>query len=170
MALLRDDPAGGAGARIIGGLLSVNDDALPQGFVPVQFVAVNFTAATSEALLSLTPQRDFAAGTPGTSMTVTPGKRLRIAAIAVAMRNAAAAVQGIECRLRISVSGAVTVASPLVAVVAAGTSAATANVAGFAGDDFDTIDLPASAQIGVSQLGTATAGNTLVVRGYEYTP
>jgi hypothetical protein len=170
VAILRYDPAGGPGARIIGGLLSVNDDALPAGFVPVQFVAVNFAAAVTEGLVSLTPQRDFVAGVAGTSLGVTVGKRLKITAIALAMRNAGAAVQGVECRLRVSPSGPVTVTSPVAAVVAVGTSAATANVGTFAADDFETIDLPASAQIGISQLGTATAGNTLVVRGYEYTP
>ncbi|MBJ7347290.1 MAG: hypothetical protein JHC87_01820 [Thermoleophilaceae bacterium] len=147
-------------------------NANPDGYVAVQFVAVNFTAAVAEGLVTLTPVRDGVAGVASTSMAVTAGKRLRILGVAATTRNAGAAAQGIQCRVRINPSGAATVGSQVIASFAVGTTLAIANVSDTATEAWATpsIDVSAAAQIAVSQIGTATAGNDVVIYGYEYTP
>lgn len=137
------------------------------------FRGLNFTAATSEGLVTLTPSTDFADGSTGTSFTVTSGKRLVLLGCDCSTRNAGAAVQGVRVALRVSASGAVTTSSPVVGVCAAGTSSATANVVGWGSFQVSqswpsVLELSGTMQLGVSQIGTATAGNDVVCRGYEY--
>lgn len=171
MAILRDDPAGGSGARITSGALWTNQTPLVStpGFVPVVFYA-SFTAATTEALVTLTPYRDWVAGATGTSFTVTSAKRLRLTSLSVSTKNAGAAGQGVAVTVRLNPSGVATATSPPVAQAAAGTALAIAGVTAFGEEDIHVVDIAGSAQIGVSQIGTATAGNVVFVRGYEYTP
>jgi hypothetical protein len=134
---------------------------------------LNFTAATTEAMVTLTPSGDYVDGSTGTSFTVTGGKRLVALNVHCATRNAGAAVQGLVVRLRVSASGAVTTSSPVLAECAVGTSSATANVAvqsqAQVSQGWPTVvELTGTQQLGVSQIGTATAGNDVVVVAYEY--
>lgn len=128
-----------------------------------------FTAATTEGLITLTPQTDGANGTTGTSFVVTNGKRLKLTGLTVHTRNAGAAVQAAIVNLRINNAGAVTTTSPLLASAVAGTGVATANASNGMTVPLD-IDIlgDGTKQIGISQIGTATANNTVTLHGYEY--
>lgn len=141
--------------------------------VAKEYRGLNFTAATTEALVTLTPSSDYVDGSTGTSFTITGGKRFVVLGLDCATRNAGAAVQGVTVRLRASASGAVTTSSPVIAQCNAGTLSATANI--IAGSSTSVsqgwpvvVELSGTQQLGVSQIGTATAGNDVVVRGYEY--
>jgi hypothetical protein len=131
--------------------------------------SASFSAATTEAMVTLTPVTDGAAGATGTSFTVTSGKKFRLQSLSVATKNAGAAGQGLVCNLRMSASGAVTTSSPLIATCGTGTSLATANIANGNTVTFpDGFELSGNMQFGISQVGTATAGNTVTLVGYEY--
>jgi hypothetical protein len=135
----------------------------------IKIFSASFSAATTEAMVTITPISDGTAGATGTSFTVTAGKRLRIQSFSVTTKNAGAAIQGVVCNLRIAASGAVIATSPLAATVGAGTLSATANnVAGAAMDFPDGLELSGTMQLGISQVGTATAGNVVTLIGYEY--
>lgn len=128
-----------------------------------------FTAATTEALVTLTPITDGTAGSTGTSFSVTAGKRFRIQSLFISTKNAGAAIQGVVCNLRMTATGAVVATSPLIGTVGAGTLSATANnVAAESADIPDGLELSGTMQFGISQVGTATAGNTVTLIGYEY--
>lgn len=128
-----------------------------------------FTGATTEGLVTLTPATNGTTSATGTSFSVTAGKTLRIQSISVTTRNAGAAGQGIVCQLRMSASGAITTASSILATCAAGTKLATANVTDGCTLSFaDGIEVSGTQQFGVTQVGSATANNTVVITGYEY--
>ena len=143
-------------------------DLKDSGRVIKTFTAT-FTGATTEALITLVPTSDGVAAAGATSFAVTAGKRLRIQSITVTTRNAAAAQQGVVVNLRYINTGAVTATSNLAYTASAGTATAIANItAGQAVDIADGFELSGTMQFGVSQVGTATAGNTVTVIGYEY--
>lgn len=126
-----------------------------------------FTGATTEAILTLTPNADGVDGGTGTTFAVTSGKKLRLNGISVNTKNAGAAGQGIVCNLRMNPSGAAVVTSPTLATVGAGTELAIANVVG---SGFTALDLELSGtmQLAITGVGTATAGNTVTLMGFEY--
>ena len=135
----------------------------------IKVFSASFTAAATEALITLTPITDGTAGTAATSFAVTAGKRLRLQALSVNTRNAGAAVQAVVVQLRMTSTGAVTATSPLIATLSAGTLTATANIANGTTISFpDGLEISGTQQIGISQIGTATAGNTVTLIGYEY--
>jgi hypothetical protein len=135
----------------------------------IKVFSASYTGTTTEALLSLTPITDGVVGTPATSFTVTSGKRFRLQSVMVTTKNAGAAGQGTEINLRTTASGAITTTSPLVGSCAAGTYLAIANVCGTAFMPIpDGLEFSGTMQFGVTQQGTATAGNTVVLVGYEY--
>jgi hypothetical protein len=146
-----------------------------QGAAKTRFVlyATNFTAATTEALITLTPSRDNVDSTTGTSFAVTAAKRLVLLGVCVTTRNAGAAVQGVVVKVRVNPAGAATATSPVVAIVGAGTSSATANVVGSQCTPISQsppalYEISGTNQVGISQIGTATAGNEVSLWGYEY--
>jgi len=133
--------------------------------------SANFTAATTEGLVTLTPITDGAAGGTATSFVITNGKRLRIQSLCINTRNAGAAAQGVVVNLRVNTAGAVTTTSNLLLSVAAGTSLATANItASNCAPIPDGLEIAGNGtvQIGLSQIGTATANNSVTLVGYEY--
>lgn len=145
------------------------------GAAKTRFVlyATNFTAATTEALITLTPSRDNVDSSTGTSFAVTSAKRLALMGICISTRNAGAAVQGVLAKVRVNPSGAATASSPVIAIVGAGTNTATANVVGSLctpiSQGYPALhEISGTAQIGISQIGTATAGNEVSLWGYEY--
>jgi hypothetical protein len=143
-------------------------DVKDAGRVSKAYSAV-FTAATTEALVTLTPISDGTAAATATSFGVTSGKRLRIQQVCVSTRNAGAAGQGVVIQLRMTSTGAVTATSPLVGTIATGTNLAIANSAN--SDCMvmpDGFELSGTQQFGVSQVGSATANNTVVIQGFEY--
>jgi|SRR5271166_2084802 len=154
------------GVQGVNGL--VTQDFKDSGRVIKTFTAA-FTAATTEALITLTPNSDGATGTAGVSFTVTAGKRFRITAIMLTCFNATAAIHACQVNLRMSNSGAVTTSSPIVASIAVTTAAATANLSASQGQGFpDGLELSGTMQFGVSQIGIALAGQTVTLMGYEY--
>jgi hypothetical protein len=164
------------GSTSKGGYVELIDSAGKlQGAAKTRFVlyAVNFTAATTEALITLTPSRDNVDGSTGTSHAVTAAKRLVLLGVCITTRNAGAAVQGVVVKVRVNPSGAATATSPIVAIVGAGTSSATANVVASQCTPISQsppalYEISGTNQIGISQIGTATAGNEVSLWGYEY--
>lgn len=135
----------------------------------IKVFTATFTAATTEAMVTLTPVSDGVAGSTGTSFPVTAGKRLRLQAIMLTCFNATAAIHACQVNVRMNPTGAVTTASPLIGTVAVSTSAATANLSASQAQAFpDGVELSGNMQIGVSQVGVALAGQTVVLIGYEY--
>jgi hypothetical protein len=137
------------------------------------FRGLNFTAATSEALVTLTPSADWVDAATGTSFTVTSGKRLVLVALYSSSKAAGAAVQAVTVKLRASASGAVTTSSPVVAMCSAGVVSATANITNGSVAQISqswptVIELSGAMQFGISQVGTATAGNDVSLLTYEY--
>ena len=135
--------------------------------------ATNFTAAGTEAMVTCTPARDWVNGSTGTSFAVSANKRLVILGITVATKNASTAGQGVICRVRINPGGAAIATSPILVSVGTGTSLAIAGVVESTScsisQNFPSlIELSSTAQIGISQIGTATAGNDVTLWGYEY--
>lgn len=135
--------------------------------------ATNFTAATTEAMVTCTPSRDGVDGATGTSFTVTAGKRLVLLGMTVLTKNAAAGGQGVVCRIRINPSGAVVVTSPILSSLGAGSTLATTNAVGCTSVNLSQgypglLEITGTFQVGISQIGTATAGNDVVIWGYEY--
>ncbi len=135
----------------------------------IKIFTASFTAATTEGLVTLTPITDGAAGTTGTSFTVTAGKRFRIQALMLTCFNITAAIHACQINLRTSSSGAITTASPIIATVGTTTAAATINEANSQAQSFpDGIELSGTMQFGISQIGIALAGQTVSLIGYEY--
>jgi hypothetical protein len=121
-------------------------------------------------MITLTPVSDGTAGSTGTTFSITATKRFRIQAIALTLFNTTAAIRGCQINLRVSASGAVTTATPIVGTCGASTAAATtglsasALVAGIP----DGLELSGTMQLGISQIGIALAGQTVTLIGYEY--
>lgn len=168
-----DDAAGGNAVNTVakgtqGARALASQDLKDSGRV-IKVYSATFTGATTEALISLTPISDGTPGGAGSSFTITASKRFRIQAILLTVRNAGAAIQGVVVNLRMSATGVVTAASPLVGTVAAGTLSATANAASSEAAPIpDGLEFSGTMQFGLSQIGTATAGNTVTLIGYEY--
>ncbi len=142
---------------------------LKDGGRVVKLFTATFTPAAAEALVTLTPVSDGVSGATNTSFGVTAGKRLRIQALILAVENTTAAIRGCQVALRMSSSGAVTAASPLIAAVGATTAAATLQLAASQAQSFpDGVELSGTMQLGVSAIGTALAGSSVTVVGYEY--
>jgi len=151
------------------GANALNVQELKDAGRTMKVLSAAFTAATTEALVTLTPVIAGVAGATGTSFTVTSGKTFRVQSLMVTTKNAGAAIQGVVCNLRMASTGAITATSSLIATVGAGTLAATANnVASESADIPDGLEFTGTMQFGISQLGTATAGNTVTLIGYEY--
>jgi len=128
-----------------------------------------FSATTTEALVTLTPLSDGTAGATGTSFTVTAGKRLRLQALFLTTFNTTAAIRACQVNLRLSATGAATVTSPIIGTVASSTSAATIDLGTSQAQSFpDGVELSGSMQFAISQIGIALAGQTVVLVGYEY--
>jgi hypothetical protein len=147
--------------------LSVQD--LKDAGRAIKVYSATFTGATTEGLVTLIPITDGSAAAGATTFGVTSGKRLRLQSMSVSIKNAGAAGQGSVCNLRMTASGNAAANSPLVATCGAGTYLAIANVVG--GNSVmipDGLELSGTMQFGVSQIGTATAGVTVTVVGYEY--
>lgn len=145
-------------------------DLKDAGRVLKVFSAVNFSTATTEALVSLTPITDGAAGGAATSFGVTAGKRLRLLGMTLSARNAGAVIQGVIVKLRMTATGAVAANSPCLATLACQTPGATAAHVAHNSLMFpEGIELSGTMQIGVSQLGIgAAAGNDVTLWGFEY--
>jgi hypothetical protein len=134
--------------------------------------ALGFTGGAADAIQNTVQVRD---GVATGSHVVTAGKRLVLLTMTAIVKNAAAAGQGIICRLRLNPAGAAVVTSPVIASVGAGTYLAIANIVGATTIQLSggwptvhEIQGDGTKQIAMSQLGTATAGNDFILTAYEY--
>lgn len=146
---------------------------VPNSRVNCTFGALAATGATSETLLTLTPNRDHVAGSTGTSIAVTTGKRLRITSFGGVWRNASATAGSNLYILRINPTGTVTTSSPPVAAIGTGVTAATTGQVSPAGPlDFidGGIEVIYPGQIGITQtaLAATASGAYAWITGYEY--
>lgn len=137
--------------------------------------ATNFTAATSEAMVTLTPATDGVIGSTGTSFVIPSGKRLVLMSLTATTKNASTAAQGVQVRLRYNPTGATTTSSSIIATAGAGTTIATTGAVGGESTPISAawptvIEIvgDGTKSIGISQIGTATAGNDVVFTGYLY--
>ncbi len=130
------------------------------------------TAVTTEALVTMVPQRDGTAVATATSHTVTSGKRLRIQSITVGLISTAAAVISGRISLRIGAAGAATAASPIIHTLAIPSGAALAQAGGSMTLELpDGIEFSGAQQFGVSQVCSVVTGTLWVsLAGFEYTP
>lgn len=134
-----------------------------------KFYSATFSGTVAEAMITLTPITNSVAGVASTSFAVTAGKILRIMQICVSTRNAGAAGQGIVVQLRTNAAAATVLASPLVGTVATGSNLAVANSSNSDCMIFaDGFEISGTQQFGLSQVGTATANNSVVVSAFEY--
>lgn len=135
----------------------------------IRTFTASFTAAAAEALVTLTPATDGTPAATGTSFTVTAGKRFRIEAMFLTCFNVTAAIHACQVNLRMSATGAVTTSSPIIGTVGVTTPAATIGEAISQAQSFpDGMELSGTMQFGISQIGIALAGQTVVLVGYEY--
>ncbi len=136
--------------------------------------AIGPAVVTTEALLSLTPSRDAVDGSAVTSIAVTAGKRLRLTALTLTVRNTGtAAIVPVEIFVRVNPSGAAAVTSPIQYMMGAANPAATLQTMGFAHVlVHDGIEIPAGAQFGISHVSRNTTNGVLnvVAYGFEYLP
>ncbi len=136
----------------------------------MKIFSATFTPSVAEAMVTLTPISDGVAGATSTSFTVTSGKRLRLQNIAAAIFNTTAAIRSLVVNLRMTSTGAVTTASPLVSTLGVpSTAAATASLT--QGNQIslpDGMEFSGTMQIGISAEGIALAGCTVTLIGYEY--
>ena len=131
--------------------------------------SATFTPAVVEGMVTLTPITDGVAGGTVSSFTVSAGKRLRLQALMLSITNTTAVIRGTQCTLRMSASGAVTTASPSISAIGAATPAATAQLASAEQIQLpDGIELSGTMQFGISATGTALAGTTVILVGFEY--
>ena len=128
------------------------------------------TAVTTEALLTMVPQRDGTAAATATSQTVTSGKRLRITSISAGIVSTSAAVLSARISLRIGASGAAVASSPILCTLVIPSGAALAQAGGNAWATFpDGIEFSGAQQLGVTQLASAATGTVWVtLTGFEY--
>lgn len=136
---------------------------------------LNFTSATTEAVLTLTPVRAGVAGSTYTTIPVTSGKRLVLVGMTVFMKNVGAAVQWVRCTLRTNPVGAAVASSPVIALCAAASNTAVAQNSSGQGHTVLSTGFPClmefsgTEQLCVAQISQgSTAGNDMVLFGYEY--
>ena len=125
---------------------------------------------TTEAVITLSVSRGFAGGTAISSIPITAGKRLRLQNLAVAWRNATAAIGCVIVRLRAAASGTCAVTSPVVASV--GTNCTAATIGYVSGDNIsftDGVELSGANSLCISQLAVGTVvGVDVTLVGFEY--
>lgn len=124
--------------------------------------------AGTEAMVTLTPYRNLAAGSAGVSLAVTAAKTLRVQSFGLTVRQAGtAAIGGMAARLR-SLAGTVATTSPLIATAGATIATATANLAASESVTFpDGFEVSGSMQLGISVLGSAHPVDVFIA-GFEY--
>lgn len=135
----------------------------------IKAFSASFTAAAAEALVTLVPNTDGTTAAGATSFAVSAGKRFRIQGLFLTCFNTTAAIRGCQVNLRMSASGAVSTSSPIIATAGVTTAAATiGDAASASGNIPDGLELSGNMQFGISQIGIALAGQTVVLVGYEY--
>jgi hypothetical protein len=138
------------------------------GRTPVILVLDNIAGIVAEALATMTINKGGVV-TSVTQYTVTAGKTLRITSFTYEIVNPAAA--NASGRARIRSANPVAAGSPIFAALAAGTSAAVANVGYEASVSFpDGIEIAAGQQVGITHIESSAiaSGVSACVTGFEY--
>lgn len=151
--------------------LPVATSGVGRTFVNASTVIAGVTAVVAEAMLTLQVSRNAAATAPVSSIAVTAGKRYRITGINVGIVSSAAAVISGRVALRVSASGAVSTASPIVAIASMSQQAAALAQAGdtVALTFPEGIEITGTQQVGLSQLCSVATGAVFAsLIGYEY--
>lgn len=134
--------------------------------------AAAITGVTTEALFTLTTSTSFANGLNGTSFGVTPGKILRLQNFNCAFRTTSATSVGGECRLRVQSSGACTVSSPVVAILAATIPSGGLAAASAMADHTnftDGFELSGTQTFCISHIESTTSSTMdVILMGYQY--
>jgi hypothetical protein len=139
----------------------------------VTLTAIAAAGVTSEALLSFSQNKQGAVTGSVTSYVIPSGKTLRITAISVQLKSAAAAIAFARCVLRHNTAGAATASSPVVFIVPevntnSATSGTGANVVIAIPDGLEFFGNGTQA-IGMSHLDQATTNIlNVTICGYEY--
>lgn len=135
------------------------------------YSAIGVAGVVAEAMLTLQAQSDGTNGATGTSFSVTAGKRFRAQQLICCARTGAAAANWSRFVLRMSASGAVTIASPVTAVIDLPAPAAALGV----GQQPTQIPLPdglelsGTQQFGLSHIALAATNiESVTLIGYEY--
>lgn len=140
------------------------------------FYADSFTATATEAMVTLTPVTNWVIGATGTSFAVTSEKRFVVMGMNLFIKNAGAALQWAKCTLRVNPLGVVVAGSPAGVWSMVCSNSALANYGAGGQSIINPSAFPSlfeiigngTLQLGISQIGTATAGNYIVLWGYEY--
>ncbi len=146
----------------------VTQDFKDSGRTYVVLYADRIAGVTTEALITMTINRGGSI-TTGTTYTVTAGKTLRIQSINSEIQNTTTVVNRVLTRVRSGTS--VTVASPIVGMSMAASSAALATSGNTDPHSFpDGLEISGGQQIGISQLCNVTTAGivSITVIGYEY--
>ena len=124
----------------------------------------------AETLLSLVMLSNLVAAAAATSYTVTAGKILRLTGLLVTWTNGTAALGSVTIRVRAAAAAPAVIASPVIATVAAFSSAGTVGSSGSQFFPFvEGFELAAGAGVGLTQQArTAVAGFDVQLIGYEY--
>lgn len=142
----------------------------PPTQVLATFRALQVAAVTTEALVSLTPNRGGTDGAAAAAHSPSAGRTFRVQGVSLQVRNTTtAAVVPVEVYLRAVPSGTVTAASPPLATTGTANPAATLNTMGFASLPLD-VDIPPGWSFGLSHVSrnTVNATNNYVLWGYEF--
>jgi len=138
---------------------------------PVSFRANSIVGSATEALLSMTPSRNYVDGTAATSFQASPGKTLVFAGMAADVLNTANAACGCVYRLRVNITGAVTTASPQIGLLAVSDATMSKNAidGNFVPLSFGqfTVSVTGTQSFGITQQGFGS-GNGFMLWGFEY--
>lgn len=145
----------------------------PPGAQLVSYTAANAAyTITTEALRSLTPQRNLTASGAATTFSVPAGKTFRIMNFNVIVRQGATtSALAVTFNLRAVLTGTATASSPIITNTAAAVTNVVGASASAGGALAPYIELPSGASFGVSDLSNATSAGTTVwvtVNGIEY--
>jgi hypothetical protein len=153
------DPSVPFGEPVVNSIMSN-----PPGATTASFTASNAAyTITTEALRSLTPQRNLTAAGAATTHTVPAGKTFRVLGFNASVRQGAVtSALAISFNLRAVLTGTVTNAGPVVAnlgISVTNVVGATGSAGGAVGQ---FIELPSGTSFGVSDLSSATSAGTTV--------
>lgn len=134
------------------------------------YSADNFSATVSEAMLTLNEFTNGDLTDTDTTFGVTPGKKLRITALAMSMNSPGTPATGATCSLRMKSTGSTTATSSMIATVGVGMAGTLVAQLGDSNSVAipDGIEFSGSMQFGISQRGVANAGFKVTLIGYEY--
>lgn len=137
------------------------------------FTAIATATVTTEAMLSLIPQRNGVAAAGATNFIVTTGKTFRLQSMAISVRSGAASMTWARVALRqlgIGAGGTVLITSPIIEVLETYSNGAVSGAGGTVVISLaDGVDIPSGTSFGLSHISNLTTSLlTVTLKGYEY--